>query len=505
MNLHVLQQKLLHGSVAGLARIALAIPVYIILTPLVMRALGPELFGIWSFSTVIVSLMNLTDFGLKNSLVYHVAKHVDHPEEIRRYFSMTMWMYIAISALALAGTALWGQEALWALLKVPERYRAETTFVLWVTVGGFIWRLLSTSYQALLEGHQELSSSQRISLSWLLVYFLSNLGVLVISPTIYGLGIAGLAGNVYLFLAYFFTVRRRFPHLTLGRDRFDMVGLRRMVRFGIGIQVASICIALREPLYKVLIARAYDLTAVAGFDIAFKLCAQLMSVITTPLLGVFGAAALLASRQEDLCNLLRPLVGVTLGMLLPMGLAVASFAQPLLTYWLGSEQEAAGLLLPLMLAGFAVYYATEVLYKTLEGTGKSGYSAFIQTAVLALQLTSFWLLAPQGLSSVAWSLMAGFSIFSISNLIVFRSSFSHVRLFTGLQWVLLILPSAVYVACRWLFPHLVGPVLFAGYLLVHGWALVASGLVDLVLLRDRLRWKQLDPRQPVVLVNGGLK
>ncbi len=503
MNLQTLQQKLFQGSLASYARIAFAAPVYLILTPLVLRTLGPELFGIWSFSTIIVSLMNLTDFGLKNSLIYHVAKHADGTSEVRRYFSMTMWMYVAFASLALLATALWGEEAMCALLNVPDRYRGEAVFVLWVTVAGFVWRLLATPYQAVVEGYQELASSQMISLSWLLVYFVCNLGALAISPTIYGLCLAGLAGNVFTFLAYFFTVRRRFPQITFGTEGIDGMRLRRMFGFGFGIQVAAICIALREPLYKVLIARSFDLTAVAAFDVTFKLCTQLMSVITTPLLGVFGAAALLAARRDDLTIVLRPLVGLTLGLLLPSALAVVSFARSLLEIWLGSEELAAGALLPVMCVAFAVYYSTEALYRTIEGTGLSLYSAMIQAAVLTLQLVSFWLLPAHDVSAAAWSLMAGYALFSLSNLWMFRVRFSGRRMFSVLQWAALAAPSGLYGASLALIPADLRLVTFGVYLLLHLWLLVVTKIVDLRVLWGQLVNRRSAARPALSMAGGG--
>ena len=432
-----------------------------------------------------MSVMNVTDFGLKNSLVYHVAKELDRPIEVTRYFSVTMWIYLGLAALVLAATAMGGAAALCALLRVPARYRSEATFVVWITVFGFVWKLLSTPYQAVLEGRQELSASQWISCAWLLVYFLGNLVAVAFSPTIYGLGLAGLAGNVFLFLAYFLTARRRLPGLSFGRAPLEIAGLRRMIGFGAGLQVASLCIALREPLYKVLVARTFDLASVAAFDIAFKLCTQLMSAIATPLFGVFGAAAIFASHHEDLRTLLRPLLGLTIGMLLPTTLAVFSFAQPILRLWLGPEEGAVAALLPFMYAAFAGYYATEVLYRTIEGTGRSWYSAVVQTLVLAVQVGSFWLFASRGLESVLWSLSAGYAVFSVANVWMFRVLISGGRMFTAFQWMCLLVPSALYAACSTVASDALRVVLFALYLVGHFWCLFAGTVVDPALWRSR--------------------
>ncbi|NOS77001.1 MAG: lipopolysaccharide biosynthesis protein [Nitrospira sp.] len=478
MNVPALQQKLFHGSMAGLVRVALAIPVYLVLTPVVLHALGPEQFGIWAFSTLVISLMNVTDFGLKDSLVYHVAKHNEQPDEARQCFSVTLWSYVAIALLLVIGTAAWGAKAFPVLLNVPASLHEAAVFVLWVTIAGLVWRLLALPYQAVVEGYQELFRSQLIFLAWLGVHFFGTLLALAISPTVYGLGWAGLFGNMFIFAAFFWTVRRRFPHITPRWYGLFTGSVRSMAGFGLGIQIASICIAMREPIYKVLIARSSDLASVASFDIAYKLCTQLMSVMTTPLLGLFGAAAVLAGRHQDLANLLRPLIGWTLGALLPGAIGVAVFAEPLMQRWLGGGDLASGLFLPVMCVGFAVYYATEALYKTIEGSGRSWYSAAVQVTVLLVQVGMFWLLAPSQPQAAAWSLAAGYGLFSLLNLLMFRSLFPEIRVFTCRQWVALLVPSCVYVIGIRMFPLGADPLLFGSYVLVHLAVLAMTGIID---------------------------
>ena len=505
MNIPALQQKLFHGSMAGLVRVALAIPVYLVLTPAVLHALGPEQFGIWAFSTLVISLMNVTDFGLKDSLVYHVAKHSEEPDEARQCFSVTLWSYGAIALLLVIGTAAWGAKAFPVLLNVPASLRDAAVFVLWVTIAGLVWRLLALPYQAVVEGYQELFRSQLIFLAWLGVHFATTLIALAVDPTVYGLGWAGLIGNMFIFGAFFWTVRRRFPHITLRWYGWFNGSVRSMAGFGLGIQIASICIAMREPVYKVLIARSSDLASVASFDIAYKLCTQLMSVMTTPLLGLFGAAALLAGRHQDLADLLRPLIGWTIGALLPGAIGVALFAEPLMQRWLGGGDLASGLFLPVMCAGFAVYYATEALYKTIEGSGRSWYSAAVQVTVLLVQVGMFWLVAPSQPQAAAWSLAAGYGLFSLLNLLMFRSLFPEIRVLTCRQWVALLGPSCVYVIGIRMYPLGADPLLFGCYVLVHLAAFVTTGLIDVDAIWRRLAAMRTGVRWALQTANRGTK
>lgn len=216
-----------------------------------------------------------------------------------------------------------------------------------------------------------------------------------------------------------------------------------MLRYGAGIQLATAAIALREPLYKIALARTYDLSTVAAFEIAYRLCTQLASIIATPLLGVLGVTALLSQRHEDLIRILRPLFSYGVIVLPPAVLFAHTFTKPLFNLWLGQKGSDAANLFPFLFLGFAIYYSTEVLYKSIEGSGRSWYSGILQVSVLGLQLS---LLA--SFTSIPWSvagsLLVGFGVFSLSNIIMFSRCYGSMNLFPLLPFVCVGLLSFAY-------------------------------------------------------------
>jgi O-antigen/teichoic acid export membrane protein len=192
------------------------------------------------------NVMNITDFGLKDSLVYHVAKHNEKPDEARRCFSVTLWSYVAIALLLVICTAAWGAKAFPVLLNVPASLREAAVFVLWVTIAGLVWRLLALPFQAVVEGYQELFRSQLIFLAWLGVHFATTLIALAVDPTVYGLGWAGL--DMFI-LGRSLDGTEAVPHITLaGTD--CSTGLRVPWPVSVWGPNPSICIAMREPVYK---------------------------------------------------------------------------------------------------------------------------------------------------------------------------------------------------------------------------------------------------------------
>ena len=477
MDIPTLWRKIFAGSVVGFLRIGLAVPVYLILTPFILNTLGEERFGLWSFSTILISVLNLADFGLKNSLVYHVAQQREDREAVIHHFTFAALMYLTISSCIALILIVFHKWIILGALHVPAHLFEEAQFLLIVTAIAFCVRMIAIPYQATLEGHQELSLSQSVFLFWLAAYSIAVSVALILRPDIYGLGFATLFSNVVILIGFYGITKQRLPFLRFAPTQLRPGALGSMLKYGAGIQIATAAIALREPIYKIVLVRAYDLSTVAAFEIAFRLCTQLASVITAPLLGVLGVSALLSQRHEDLTRILRPLFIYGVIILPPAILFAYTFSTPLFHFWLGAKGNEAAHLFPGMFLGFSVYYATEVLYKSIEGSGRAWYSATLQILVLALQV-SVLIIFTFTPWSVTGSLFIGFAMFSLSNFVMFRHCYGTIRLLQPMQMLWLAFPTGLYVG---LFPFLSQDSqiwTFLAYLALHLVVLNHSGLVD---------------------------
>lgn len=479
MDSALLKDRLMKGSLAGMLRVGLAMPLYFLLTPYALSRLGTAMFGIWSFSTIVISLVNLTDFGFKNSLIRYVAMNLDKKEEIGRYFSAAFWMYGGLSVAFMTLVALCSDDLVSRLLRVPPQYRDEAVFVILVSAASFALRFLAAPFQSVVEGFQEHFYSQSVSLIWVLANSAGSLVALALRPDVYALGAVSVAANVMVLVLFVHRVRTRFPFARILPGSFDRAAALDLFRFGAGIQVATLVIAFREPVFKALISRTGDLESVASFEVAFRLCTQLVSLIVSPLLGTFAASALLSGRREELAKVLRPAVGFSLTAFIPAVLFLGSFSAPLIALWLGREAGQTAMELFLIFAAFAVYYATEPLYKAIEGSGASWYSAFVQFFSVAVSAAAFVLLGSLGELAVSGSVFFGFAAFSISNYLVFRRRFPGMALIRSGNLLLLLCPALAYACVAPWVPRAWLPALFLAYLALH-MAAARSGVFDFV-------------------------
>lgn len=491
MDTVTLKAKLLSGSRLGLVRVALAIPLYLVLTPLALNQLGAPLFAIWSFQSMVVALFNLSNFGFTNGLVFHLARRLDERDEVNRYFNVAFFAFLLLGcvllALTLAGSRVFSTE----VLKVPDYLHDEAIFVLDVTAISFWCCLMASPYKAILEAHQEHGYVQAISLAWLLFYFAGSVVALWLWPGVYSLGAVMLLSHGLYWLAFYLRARQYAPFLHVHPRHLSRAHVLSMLRYGVGLQGAAVAIALREPLLKILVARHFDLATVAAFEIVYRICTQMVSFVVTPLLGLFSASALLSAQPQELQKILRPFLGYTVALLFPMAAFLVSSGSELAQWWLGDKAGQVVVLLPLAFAAFAFYYMTEVLYKAIEASGWSYYSAAIQVCSLVVALIAFLAFDDDSYMAILAALWAGFSIFSVSNLIAFHSRFPDMRLIGWKPPLAAFFFACVYLSLDALVDSVWRIIGFPLYLLVHIWAMQRFGIFNIVQLARRVMVERL--------------
>lgn len=68
---------------------------------LIAFKLGPELFGQWSFVLLIITIFNIVDFGISNSVSVLLVHNRENKEAVERYISSSLFVNIIISFLVI--------------------------------------------------------------------------------------------------------------------------------------------------------------------------------------------------------------------------------------------------------------------------------------------------------------------------------------------------------------------------------------------------------------------
>ncbi len=420
MDLRRLREIVFKSSGIGFVRVAAASLVYIALTPFVIERIGKDLYGLWSISGIISGALLLSDFGFQQSLTHFTAKHLGDDRMLRSLFNATFWCLMVTGVTCLAAV-LALKDLLVEVLGIPPQYRVEASFVITSTAIGFSLRLISSPYQALIEGNQRVDYIQKTFLCWLIFNACATLIGLSIHPSIYSLGIVSILGNLLILVMFYCDVRRRYAYARLHPKLFSPSTLKTIFPYSAWIQLTAVLILLREPLLKALVTRRYGVDDLASFEIAYRLTTQCMSFVVTPILTALPVSSLLHNSPGDLHQIVKIyLKGVLLFLSAPAVLIYA-FSGVAIQFWLGDGFEDAALLLPWIFSAHAVYYFAEPLYKCLQGTGRAGVGALIQAMFLALLVGMLlWMDISQDIRDITYALLASAILFNAGSILFYR-------------------------------------------------------------------------------------
>lgn len=423
-----IDQKIRKSNIIGFSRTALAIPVYFILTPFVINAIGKEFYGLWSLNTVIWTILSLGDFGFQNSLVHFTAMHLDDNPRLCTLFNTVFFFFLTISIIFVLSILIFNDFIVYTLLKISPEYYREATFVVVSSAIGFGIRFMAAPYQAIIEGNQRVYYSQKVSLYWLLFNALATLIGLYIFPSIYLIGVINIVGNILILGLFLADAQRNYIYATISPKLFKLSTLKYIFPYSAGVQLASALIILREPLLKTIIVRKYGLDGLASFEVVYRLTIQCMSFVTVPLLTALPVASSLHDRLPALHRIVKKYLTWVVGILIIPSIIVWFFSGPFISLWLGEGFDVASSMLPWIFTSFAIYYLTEPLYKSIQGIGKSALSVLSQGLFLG-SLIIFWLLMPQlwGIQSISYAFFIASLAFSLCNVSMYRRSVSSFR------------------------------------------------------------------------------
>lgn len=318
------------------------IGVNLFLTPLILSYLGSEQFAIWvlfwSFSTYFMFM----DLGLGVSLARDVASSTAAPnaDELNEAFNT---VFVFFCALGVACLILAWTMTPWVLdvLKVsPDMYPVALDMAHW---GVLVFVLIGIAQVviALLRGFQRFDQVNKVAL---LVSFPNVLAVYLVLDAGFGLlGLLWVTTGIYALQAVLLIHRAYcvFPELRFGLQRFSWSHLRKMLPFGMRIQISRFADLASFQADKILLALLVPVSFVTMYDLGAKVASLIRDLPYALTSAVFPAAAEMHGRKDfDQLWLLydrgsKYLLVTTLPMLCGLWLT----APMLIGLWLGNVSE----------------------------------------------------------------------------------------------------------------------------------------------------------------------
>ncbi|SPE32174.1 Membrane protein involved in the export of O-antigen and teichoic acid [Acidobacteriia bacterium SbA2] len=383
----------------------------VVTTPYVIQHLGPDRFGILALVWIVLGYFALFDLGIGPATTKFVAELLGQGEIDR--IPSVVWTALATQSGMglLAGVLLAASSPVLVhrILKIPAGLQPDTLWVFLTLAVSFPINFAIGSLKGFLSAIQRFDLVNAIAVPTSALWYVIPVGALALGFGLPGIALLLVVSRVVALAAHFVFCLRSYP--ALGRRcAFDRSLIRRLLSFGGWVTVSATVTPILVYLERFPIGALVSVAALAYYTPAYMISSRLGILpgsLTDTLFPAFSTSAGRGDSEWIRNALVRSLKWLMLVMG-PAGLAVAFFARPVLTLWVGPKFAAVGTL-PLQILILAVPLSSLGLVPSnlLQGIGRPDLTAKLCLAEAPVYVVLAWFLVSRlGLpgAALAWAL-----------------------------------------------------------------------------------------------------
>jgi O-antigen/teichoic acid export membrane protein len=384
--------------------------VFLLLTPFLLRRLGPAAYGVWTLGITLADWLQLLDFGLREAVLKFSAAHQARSDRssIRRLAETALTLYAGLGVLALAV----GLSLAWIAVPILVEDRAA-----WGDLRG---ALVILSVSAMLSYPLGLSGSLlegllRFDLLNLIrfVHSIVRLSLIVLALQfehgVVGVACAELVSRMTLHAMRWRALATTYPEV-LPRFGFHRSELSRLVHFGVWNGVRYVVEVATSRLFEPLLSMFAGLPAVGAFYAGRRLATMPAEAIVPLAAVLFPLASELdaSGREAALRDSLVKASKFAWTLALPLAMLLSLGAGPIQANWLGGRAPEAVGVLQVFAGAFVLTAASLPSESILLGIGRarllagSGIAQASITLLVGVPLT-----ASYGAKGLAWGAFVG--------------------------------------------------------------------------------------------------
>jgi O-antigen/teichoic acid export membrane protein len=348
------------------------------LVPYIISKVGNEQYGIWALLVAVVTYFSVIDVGGNATLTKHVAEYYSKrdAESLAMLVNNGALFYLGVVvAILLIGFTLSGQ--ILSLVSIPSQLRDEARVVYSFALVIFSLTMFSNVFTSVISGLQRIDVLNGVLMG---ANALRVIGVVIVLES--GWGIRGVVMSDTIVALCTLTLmilfaKRFYPALTVKPLAFNRQMLRRIVGFGVKLQVSNVSELINFQLDKILLSRFLGVQFVTFYDVGSRLLKNARGFPLMVLSSLVPAVSELSS-NEDQARLLT-LYRAASKYLVAFGAFVFGFffvsAANIVELWVGRGYNLSVITMRILCVGYFINLITGVVAYASVGIGKPGYLA----------------------------------------------------------------------------------------------------------------------------------
>ncbi len=379
----------------------------LLLSPYMIRKLGPEGYGVYALSFLLVEYYWFLDLGFRSATVKYVA-HYWATREFNKVSEVvnTAVTYASLAAGVVFCLVVFGARYLDRFFRIPATYRKSFLILVLLVSASWCFNIVFSLFGACLEAIQRFDYYNRVLVT---VTTIRSVGTLVLLYLGYGLveiGALVVCSQIFGYFFHFYLFRRVYPEYRLSVRGATLPMLRQMGSYGIHNFLGNISTQVINQGPPVLVAHFMEAQFVGFFQIPVRLLQYTSEAVGR--IGVItnSSAAELVARGE-----LKPLSQLAVftnrycvTLFMPLAIVLATHGTRFFELWVPKAAAAsAPLLLPILIGYMIAFVGQFSSSMLLMGLARYQWYARGLLAEAFLGLAAMIYVIPRhGILGAAW-------------------------------------------------------------------------------------------------------
>jgi len=421
-------KSIVRNSIYGFSTWLLPLALSFIATPIIVKSLGHEDYGIYAL--VLGFIAYSFNFNVGRAITKYIAEYrsVGEIEKITEVISATLFINLALGGIGLLSIFSTANLLVVDVLKIQGEAQEKTVYALYVAALTIFFLMLNQVFNAILQGLHRFDVYAKI-------FNLNN--ILLISGNLIlalkGFGLLYLLGWNLLITALSATVSASAAKRLLPEFSFNLKFRRETLKLVFGYSSGIIAYQILANIL-LLFERSWITGKLGAESLTFYVVPMMLALYVHSFIGslmlvIFPLASELKNEKEKLLRLYQKATKIVSFLVVFLGATLIVENKTLLTLWMGTDfAEKSATLLILHTITFSFLAIEIVAWQTTEGLGYPNYNCyFFMICFIISILGMVGLITDYGNFGVAFARMCGFGALFLSVFYVEKRFFGKVQ------------------------------------------------------------------------------
>lgn len=417
-------RNIIYGSLTWILPLGLSF----VATPIIVRSLGDNDYGIYALVLGFISYSFTFNFG--RAITKYVAEYraSGESEKIRDVISASFFLNIVIGLIGVIVLCLLANWLVRSVFNIAPDAQDKTVTAIYIAAAVIFFWMLSQIFTSVLQGIQRFDVYSKIFTANSFVLISGNLAL-----AYFGFGLlALLSWNVVVLLVFFvvfgFAARRLLPEFGINLN-FDRGALRLVLRYSSAIVAYQILANLLLLFERGWITQRLGATSLTYYVVPMSLGLYLHAFVSSLVQVIFPLASELKNEREKLLRLYTKATKAVAMLVVFVAVSVSIHSGLFLRLWMGEAFAVqSSSLLVLQITCFSLTSIMSISWQMTEGLGFPQFNALTTGICSVIGISLMILLIGEfGTFGVAAARLTGFGVIFFSIFVVERLFFGQMQ------------------------------------------------------------------------------